>query len=69
MPQSAVEHPAFTIVLDPNQSVVLIRTNVPLAQVRLLGIDTDKNVQLLARVRSRGQKMIKLICPGESFTA
>ena len=69
MPQRAVEHPAFTIALDPNHSVILIRTHVPLAQVRLLGIDTDKNVQLLARVRSRGQKMIKLICPGESFTA
>ena len=47
MPQCAVEHPAFTIALDPNHAVILVRTDVPLAQVRLLGIDTDKNVQLL----------------------
>ena len=67
MPHRAVEDAALTIALDPNHSVVPIRAHVPLAQIRFLRIDADQNVQLLARVRSRGKKMIKLICLDKAF--
>jgi len=61
MPDRAVEDAACTIALDPDQAVVLVRTDLPVTQIRLIRVDADQHMQLLSRVGAGGQEVIELI--------
>ena len=67
VPDSAIEDPAFAIALDPNQSVVLVRTDMPGAEVCLLCINADEDMQFVTRIGAVGQEMIKLIGVDKPF--
>src|ERR1700744_1919877 len=60
VPKRAVEDPALSIALDPNQPVVPVRTYMPWAQIRFVRIDAEQHMQFLPGVRARRQEVIEL---------
>src|ERR1700744_3975399 len=69
MPHGAIENAAFAVALDPNQSVVLIGADMPGAEVCLVGINADQNMQFVARIGAIGQEVIELVRVDETFSA
>src|SRR5579859_375184 len=64
----AIEDTALAVALDPNQPVILIRPDVPVAEVCLLRIDADQDVQFVTRVGAIGEEVIKLIGVNETLS-
>ena len=67
MAHGAVEYASLTVTLDPHRAIVVIGANLPVAEIRFCGIDADQDMQFVARVRTGGQEMVKLVRAGETF--